>query len=364
MLSNTEIDAIYIHVPFCIRKCGYCDFLSFPVDTCDVDKYIHHLVKEIKMYDQYSYDTVYIGGGTPSILDIKYIKYILENINIRENAEITIEVNPKTVDLYRLRYYKALGINRISIGVQSFNDAYLKILGRTHDSNTAINTYDNARKAGFDNISLDLMFSLPQETLDGLDKDLDKLFELYPEHFSIYSLIWEENTPFYERLKKGELKETDNDMEAQMYERIIDRARGSGYVQYEISNFARSNHFSRHNMKYWENKKYVGVGLGAAGYIGDIRYKNIRDINGYYSMLDTDVFPIVEKEKISAEDNEKYSAILNLRMLQKGFLPRSDAHKNICERLKMKGMLDNKDDHYILTRKGLLIANDVMEEFL
>ena len=216
------VDAIYIHVPFCVKKCDYCDFLSFQSNADERKRYVDFLIKEIRMYPKYKYDTVYFGGGTPSLLETEDIKRILSELDINENAEITLEANPKTVDLEKLKNLKSIGINRLSMGIQSFNEKFLKKLGRLHNSQEGIEAYKMAREVGFENISLDLMFSLPEQTLEEVEEDLKKLISLNPEHFSIYSLIWEPDTKFFEKLESGEYKETDNELEAQMYEFIID----------------------------------------------------------------------------------------------------------------------------------------------
>ncbi|MDR3259912.1 MAG: radical SAM family heme chaperone HemW [Fusobacteriaceae bacterium] len=362
-----NIDAIYIHIPFCIKKCDYCDFLSFQVGCYDIDKYVDYLLREIKFYGCYSYDTVYIGGGTPSILDLNNIDKILSSLNIQSNAEITIEVNPGTINLEKIKNYRKLGINRLSIGIQTFNNKYLKILGRIHNANEGKEAYFNAIKGGFDNINLDLMFSLPGQNLLDIENDLEELFLLNPPHFSIYSLIWENGTKFYEKLKLGEFNITDNDLEAQMYEKIIDEANKNEYIHYEISNFSKNNYSSRHNLKYWKNKNYIGVGLGASGYVGKIRYKNLYDFDEYYKKIDERSFPIDESENevINTKNElEKYSAILNLRLLKDGYTPKNENFLKTCKNLEKKSLLININGKYILSRKGLLFANDVMEEFL
>ena len=358
------IDAIYIHIPFCENKCNYCDFLSFRSGKQDKDEYVNYLVKEISLYPEYTYDTVYFGGGTPSLLNLKQVEKILSVLKISKSAEVTMEVNPKTVDLDYLIDLRKLGVNRLSIGIQTFDDARLKVLGRIHNSAEAIKTYENARKAGFDNISLDLIFSLPNQNLDDVKYDLKRLFDLDPEHFSIYSLIWEEGTPFYMDLQKGKYKVTDNDLEALMYEKIIESAKAKGYIHYEISNFAKSGYEARHNSKYWENREYVGVGLGASGYIDGIRYKNYVQFSKYYDIIEENKRPVMEEEILDSDDIEEYSYLLGLRLLNVGITP-SEKYIERCKRLQRDGFLNlNSDGRYILSKKGLMLANDVLEEFL
>lgn len=357
------VDAIYLHIPFCSNKCNYCDFLSFTSTDEMRKKYVDYILKEIDLYPDYSYDTVYFGGGTPSLLEHEDIKRILDRLKIKPDAEVTMEVNPKTVDLEYLKNIRKHGINRLSIGIQSFNDKFLNVLGRIHNSKEAIATYEDARKAGFNNITLDLMFSLPEQSLEDVKNDLKKLFSLDPEHFSIYSLIWEEGTPFYKQLEKGLLKETDNDLEASMYEEIISLSKKAEYNHYEISNFAKPGYEARHNSKYWENREYLGIGLGASGYIGNLRYKNLMQFSKYYDTIDEGVVPVFEREEVTKEGKEQYEYLLGLRLLNKGIIP-SDEYLPLCKRLEKEGFLVNNKGHFILSHKGIMLANDVLTEFL
>ena len=356
-------DALYIHIPFCIRKCNYCDFLSFSSTEDMRRQYVDYLIKEIHLYPKYTYNTVYFGGGTPSLLKYEDIKRILDEIDIATDAEITIEVNPKTVDYNFLKNIREIGINRLSIGIQTFNNDMLKILGRLHDSKEAIETYQNARKAGFTNISLDLMFSLPNQTLEEVKHDLTQLFLLKPEHFSIYSLIWEEGTPFFKQLEQGILKMTDNDLEADMYEKIILEAKLNGYEHYEISNFSLPTFEAKHNSKYWENKEYVGIGLGASGYINNLRYKNQMQFSKYYDNISNGILPILEKELLTKNDIEEYKYMLGLRLLKKGIQPQNE-YLDKCIKLEKDGFLKKQGNAFILSKKGIMFANDVLTEFL
>lgn len=360
------MDAIYIHIPFCNSLCNYCDFLSFAGTLPEERKrYVDYLIKEISLYDKYHYDTVYFGGGTPSILEVEDLDRILKALNISENAEVTLEVNPRSVNLKKLIELKKIGFNRLSIGIQSFNDEHLKVLGRYHTSKIGVETYLDAREAGFDNISLDLMFSLPNETLDELKSDLEELFKLNPEHFSIYSLIWEENTPFFEKLKEGVLQETDNDLEADMFELIISESNKHGYSHYEISNFAKKGYNSRHNSKYWESVEYLGVGLGASGYLDSKRYKNLTDFTEYYNAIESGVKPVnsSEVEYVDEEGRESYRNMLGLRLLEVGIKPSSKSLGKFIE-LEERGLLTKVGENYILSKRGIMIANDVFEELI
>ena len=357
------VDGVYIHIPFCMSICNYCDFLSFISKKEEREKYVDYILKEIDLYPGYEYDTVYFGGGTPSLLNCKDVERIIKKLKIKEGAEVTLEVNPKTVDLEKLKGLKEGGINRLSIGIQTFDDEMLKLLGRKHSAEEGVETYIQAREAGFDNISLDLMFSLPNQTLEMVKKDLDRLLKLRPEHFSIYSLIWEEGTPFFKKLEEGVYSETDNELEAQMFEYIIDTATAAGYIHYEISNFSLPDREARHNSKYWENREYLGIGLGASGYIGKKRYKNQVQFSKYYDNIDREILPIYESEEVDLESKEQYRYMLGFRLLKRGVIP-SEKYLERCISLEKRGFLYRDGESFLLTRKGIMLANDVLDEFI
>lgn len=357
------MDALYIHIPFCMKKCAYCDFHSFEGKMTESKKYVDYLIKDVKSWPPYSYDTVYFGGGTPSILEAEEIGRILQEINIGSNAEITLELNPVTANFEKLKGLKKNGINRLSIGMQSFNDNILKTLGRLHSSQKAKEIYNDARLAGFDNISIDLMFAVPGQGIEELKKDLDIIKELNPEHISIYSLIWEEGTPFFDMLQKGLIKACDNDLEADMFELIIDTLTNMGYAHYEISNFAKPGFEARHNSKYWENKEYIALGVGASFYVDGIRGKNFLGFEEYYEAIDKGEKPWFEEEKV--ENPKEYEYMLGLRLLQKGIVPCEEKAKKTCEKLKNEGyLIEVEINRYILSKKGLFFANIVFEEFV
>ncbi|MGL5355268.1 MAG: radical SAM family heme chaperone HemW [Cetobacterium sp.] len=357
------LSGMYIHIPFCLNKCNYCDFLSFKSTVEEREKYVDSLIKEIKMYPKFPLETVYFGGGTPSLLTPEQVNRILSNLDLKEGAEITLEVNPKTVNFEKFKLFKAAGINRVSIGIQTFNDEKLKLLGRLHSSSEGEEAFFLARKAGFDNISLDLMFSLPNQTLEDLKSDLKHLFLLKPEHFSIYSLIWEEGTNFFEKLEAGIYKETDNDLEASMYETIIKSAHNHGYVHYEISNFSLPEKRAIHNTKYWKNEEYLGIGIGASGYFENIRYKNILNFPEYYGKILNGMKPILEEEFVNNDEKEVYEYILGLRIIPDGIIPRGK-YIEICDKLVDNDFLIKIDSKYILSQKGVLMANDVFDKFI
>lgn len=265
---------IYVHVPYCVRKCRYCDFLSFECDD-SVESYVDAVLSEMRVYhegsDEYAVDTIFIGGGTPSVIDEKYIIRILNEIrssfDVTDDAEITIEVNPGTVTEEKLSAYQDAGINRLSIGVQSFDDHILEGLGRIHSASDAVSSFELARKQGFDNISIDLMFAVPGLSMDIWKDTLEKAISLSPEHISFYSLQIEEGTEFGRLFEEGLLKETDVELDRKMYHHAVEYLEEHGYDQYEISNAARDGFHSRHNMKYWSMGEYLGLGLGASSYL-------------------------------------------------------------------------------------------------
>ena len=360
-------DAIYIHIPFCVKKCGYCDFLSFSCEEkskADRSEYVEKLIEEIRLYPKLKYDTVYFGGGTPSLLEVEEIEKILGELSINKDAEVTLEVNPQTVDMKKLEGLKKIGINRLSIGIQSFNDEKLKILGRIHNKEVALEIYNDARKLGFKNISIDLIFATPNQTIEELEEDLGILEGLAPEHISIYSLIWEEGTKFMNLLDSGELTPLDNDLEAKMYELIIEKLKKIGYVHYEISNFAKKGYEGRHNSKYWKNLEYIGAGLGASGYYNGIRYKNEVELIDYYTEIEKAKKPIMEEEKVSDKDKIENYYILGLRLLNEGIKTEDNIYSKKIKKLYKEGYLQNEGGRYKLTPKGLMFSNDVFVEIM
>ena len=463
-IKEKDVDAIYIHIPFCDKKCEYCDFCTFVRMEKEYRKYVDYLIREIRMYPKFKYDTIYFGGGTPSVLPVGMIKEIMDELDWTGNAEITLELNPTDMTLEKLKEIREIGINRLSIGIQSFQNHVLDFIGRQHSSDDAVNVYKMARKAGFNNITVDLMFGIPNQSIEDLQKDLNILKELKPENVSIYSLIWEEGTVFWSKLQKGILSEIDQDVEAQMYEMIIEFFNENGYCHYEISNFARIDenfqknrninknynlekridfqNFSeikkneetlkneifqniesfemikerqknsgRHNLKYWRNKKFIGVGMSAAAYYGENRHSNVRTFNKYYKFLDNGKLPIDENtvEIVDEIESEKLKRMLGLRLIQEGieyfedervekliengllekftakkikkinsftentgkvekFIPAKE--KKIKNKVKNNEYFDKKivENSYEirlrLTKRGMLLANDVFVEFI
>lgn len=278
---------VYVHIPFCKAKCFYCDFVSFANKSELMENYINALIKEIDSVDlsKYNIKTVYIGGGTPSILDSKYIGRILERLRISldKEAEITIEINPGTISEKKLRDYIDFGINRISIGLQSTNNDLLKQIGRIHTFEEFLEGYNIAKNVGFKNINVDLMLGLPNQSLEMLENSLDRVISLEPNHISIYSLILEEGTRLESLVKQHKLDMIDEELEREMYWKTKNILEKHGYMHYEISNFAKEGYKSRHNLDCWSQKEYIGFGAAAHSYIESTRYSNICDVEKYIS---------------------------------------------------------------------------------
>lgn len=376
-MKNKEM-GIYIHIPFCKQKCYYCDFTSFCGKDNLIEKYVEALKKEIELENIKSkITTVYIGGGTPSYIDSKYIKQIINKVkekNISSSAEITIEVNPGTVTEEKLRDYKECGINRLSIGLQTTQDVLLKEIGRIHDFEEFLNTYQLARKIGFNNINVDLILGLPNQRIVDLKESLSKIIELNPEHISVYSLIVEENTPISKMIEKGELVLPDEELERNMYWYVKNTLEIEGYEHYEISNFARSGYCSKHNMNCWEQQEYIGFGIAAHSYRDITRYSNTENIEEYIENINTGK---IEHNKIIHEiqkedDTKKEYMLLGLRKIKgiqiSDFKNKFGDNPIYLYRNELKKLADEKlikvdEDNIRLTAKGLDLANLVWEEF-
>lgn len=365
MEENKKCSSIYIHIPFCIKKCSYCDFLSYTTSEDEKIKYMRYLQKEIENYKELEYDTVYIGGGTPSVIDEIEIEKVVKKLKILKNAEVTIEVNPGTVNFEKLKKYKEIGINRISMGCQSFEDEMLKVTGRIHTAEEAVKCFEDARRAGFTNINIDLMFALPGQTMKMVENSLNRAIMLNPEHISIYSLIWEEGTEFDKRRKNGEIESKKEEEEYVMYEKIINRLGLEGYNHYEISNFSKTGFESKHNMKCWRNEEYIGAGVGASGYIGNMRYKNYDIIEKYYESIDMCKSVRMEEEIIGEKEREEYKYILGFRKIIEGVKVTGEKNIKKAEKLCRQKLLEKmKNGNYRVTKRGVFTANYIFEQFL
>ena len=367
---------IYIHIPFCIRKCDYCDFLSGPSGPKEQADYVQALLREIQAVEEgegRSVSSIFIGGGTPSVLDERLLGDILKEIRnrfkIEECAEITIEVNPGTANIGKLQAYREMGINRLSIGLQSPQDRELKILGRIHNYEQFLETYQEARTVGFDNINIDLMSAIPDQTYEGWVKNLRTVAELEPEHISAYSLIVEEGTPFAAR----KLNLPDEDTEYNMYEATAQILKEYGFEQYEISNYARKGRKCRHNVGYWTRQDYLGFGLGASSLYGKERFANTADMKKY---LKNSKNPekIREKEpSLTREDEMAEFMFLGLRMtkgISKADFQRcfgctiESVYGEVLEKYESMELLLEKDGRIFLSREGIHVSNSIMAEFL
>lgn len=368
---------VYVHIPFCSKKCYYCDFVSYAGKKNQIPQYIEALKKEIDFYDfnKYIVDTIYIGGGTPSFIDSTYIVQILEKIPHTPDTEITIELNPGTVDEDKIKDYKKAGVNRLSIGLQSTDDEVLKTIGRIHSYKQFLETYQIARKVGFKNINIDLMLALPKQTHKVLTESVNKVIKLNPEHVSIYSLILEENTKLKELVEEGKIHLCNDDDERKMYWSIKKQLEKAGYIHYEISNFSKPDYQSRHNTDCWEQKQYIGLGAAAHSFINKVRYSNIASIEEYEKNIEKGKFldNQVQEEKLTKEAEMNEYMLLGLRKLdgisiskfkEKFNVNPINYYEEILQKLIKSGLIEVTDTNIKISEKGLDLANIVWEEFI
>lgn len=383
---------IYVHIPFCKHKCYYCDFISYVNKENLVERYVNVLIKEITdvatgnkldyengIDELFKVNTIYIGGGTPSFIESKHIVNIIGKIKkyfkVNENAEITIEVNPGTVDENKLKDYFKVGINRLSIGLQSTNDNLLKEIGRIHTYKVFLDTYTLARKVGFRNINTDLIIGLPKQTIEDVEKSVKDLINLNLEHISVYSLILEEWTVLEKQVRSGKLKLPEDEEERKMYWKVKSMLEENGYNHYEISNFAKHGYESQHNLDCWKQKEYVGFGAAAHSYTNGVRYSNIENIEEYIENYENDRIAdnFVFHEKQTHNMKVKEYMMLGLRKLNginiQEFKEKFAANpiyvfKNELEKLVNEDLLKIDGDYIRLTNKGLDLANLVWEEFV
>lgn len=374
---------IYIHIPFCKKKCEYCDFVSFSGTQNMQKEYVEVLNLDIKnsakLVSDYKVDTIYFGGGTPSYIESKYIvdilKSIKDNYKVAKNAEITIEVNPGTVDKEKLMVYKEAGINRLSIGLQSTHDRLLELIGRIHNYDEFLDTYEYAVEVGFDNINVDLMLALPTQSLDEMVSSVRKIISLKPEHISLYSLILEEGTPLYQKVQTGKLELTDEKLERHMYWRTKQLLEQAGYKQYEISNFSKEGYESKHNMNCWKQNEYLGFGLAAHSYLNDKRFSRIKNIREYIKNINENNFDknIIIEEEQDRESKAKEYMMLGFRKLEGISISEFERRFGVnplfyfrfeISKLEKEGLIEVDLDNIKLTQRGLDLANLVFEEFV
>jgi oxygen-independent coproporphyrinogen-3 oxidase len=373
---------VYLHIPFCKSRCSYCDFATEVYRSSDdVVRYVGALVSELSGFvikgaltDVRTTDTLYFGGGTPSLLSPKQVERILETVrakfDVSAKAEITMEMNPATVSAETLAAYRALGINRASFGVQTFNDRHLKLLARGHDANDARTTFRLLRDAGFDNISFDLIAGLPGQTIEDWERNLTEAIAMEPEHLSLYLLEVHEGTPLAEQIRSGRRPLPDEDLAAEMYELMIDRLTGAGYQQYEISNFAKLGFESRHNTKYWWLEPVYGFGVSAHSFDGAQRYSNERDTAEYVRRIEETGGAEVYREPVDVASEFAFLALrMNMGIKLTDYKNRFGIdlkHRfgTELDRFYDAGLIEVSNNNLRLTRKGMLFSNEVFQVFV
>ncbi|WP_040948345.1 radical SAM family heme chaperone HemW [Gorillibacterium massiliense] len=381
MIAQESPRAVYLHIPFCTNKCYYCDFNSYVLKGQPVADYLDALEREIAQTLHNAppgrVDTIFVGGGTPTVLTPEQMSRFLGIVRTyfpdrAADLEFTMEANPGTVDPEKLAAMKEGGINRISFGVQSFDNGLLERIGRIHDTDAVYRSLENARHAGFQNLSIDLMFGLPDQTVELMNRTLDAALALDLQHYSIYSLKVEENTLFHTLYQKNRLPLPTEDEEADMYRLIIDRLKGAGYGQYEISNFARPGFESRHNITYWRNESYYGLGAGAHGYTQGTRHMNIKGITPYIEASRTGL-PRLEQFPVSQSEAMEDFMMVGLRLLEG--VREADFRRQfgvslhsifgrVLDRLTAKKLLTASEDSYRLSDEGIFLGNEVFAEFI
>jgi oxygen-independent coproporphyrinogen III oxidase len=374
---------IYIHIPFCLTHCSYCDFAIWGYDSLLAERYVRATVKEIESFkagqDKVEIDSIYFGGGTPSLLTLAQIEELLRAVHSRfrvvDNTETTLEINPGTLSPENARALRQINVNRASFGAQTFDDRHLRRLGRTHTADDARRTFADLRRAGFENISLDLIAGLPAQTLNEWSRNLDEAFRLCPDHLSFYLLEVHAGTPLERQINRGRLPSPDEDLAAQMYHLLIERAAGEGYAHYEISNFCLPNRASRHNTKYWMLAPVYGFGCAAHSFDGRfLRWSNERNALKYVEMIEAGRSPVVETTELDSNAAHAENIFLNLRLLERGV--DLSAHKSRfgrdvrteyadeLARLSEAGLIRFDDERMRLTSAGALMSNEVFAVFV
>ena len=371
--------SVYIHIPFCATKCYYCAFNTYTFHKEQAKVYLQALRTEMELYapETDPLQTIFIGGGTPSILSADSLTQLFADVHqhfqITPNAEITVECNPGTVDDEKLRVMRDNGVNRLSFGLQAMQDETLKQLGRIHTVDEFLQSYRLAREGGFENINIDLIFALPDQKMEAWHYTLNEVISLEPAHISAYNLVMEETTPFYEWWQAGKLHLPSEDTEADMFQYTIETLTAHGYMHYEICNFARPDYYAKHNLVYWDNQPCIGLGVGASGYVNGVRYSNIRGIAPYIKKLSEHNKPIADTERLTGDAEKSETLMLALRK-QEGIS--LDAYQNrfgedieVAFRDILKKWLDLKllertATHLRLTPRGLFLANEVFIELM
>ncbi|MBU8607273.1 radical SAM family heme chaperone HemW [Bacillus pumilus] len=374
--------AAYIHIPFCEHICHYCDFNKFFIKTQPVDEYLAALEKEmqhtIEQKGEQELKTIFIGGGTPTSLTVSQLDQLMNSIHrvlkpAKNLVEFAVEANPDELSLEKLHVLKEAGVNRLSFGVQTFEDDLLKKIGRVHQKKDVLTSFERARDIGFDNISLDLMFGLPHQEKHHVMNSLETAFSLGAEHYSVYSLIVEPKTVFYNLMQKGKLHLPPQEREAEMYELVMDEMERHGLHQYEISNYAKPGFESQHNLTYWSNEDYFGFGAGAHGYVDGIRNVNAGPVKHYLELIEQTGFPYKETHQVTKTEQIEEEMFLGLRKIEGvksadfqakyGASPEA-LFPSVLEELEEKGLIVKDDIGIRLTRKGKLLGNEVFQAFL
>lgn len=369
------VQSAYIHIPFCVRICTYCDFNKYFIQNQPVDEYLEALITEMSTAENRNLQTVYVGGGTPTALNIAQLEKLLSAIQHRFNisGEYTFEANPDELTLEKVELLKQYGVNRISMGVQTFKPELLTILGRTHNTNDIYNAVENAKRVGIESVSLDLMYHLPQQSLDDFQESLELALAMDIDHISSYGLILEPKTQFYNMYRKGKLKLPNEDLGADMYQYLMSRIKNSNFHQYEISNFAKDGFESEHNKVYWLNEEYYGFGAGASGYVNGVRYTNINPVNHYIKAINDKKEAILTQDRPTTKERMEEEMFLGLRLNEGVSINRFNkkfdqtiysVFGQTINDLINKQLIDEQQGYLKLTNRGRVIGNEVFEAFL
>jgi oxygen-independent coproporphyrinogen-3 oxidase len=375
-----EPAGVYIHIPFCATRCHYCNFATGGYESTLAARYVEAVVKEIdrlSLEQRPEVDTIYFGGGTPTTLSITQFSEILSRcaqvFRLSSGVEITAEANPGSVNLEYLSSLREIGVNRLSFGVQSFDDGELQMIGRTHSAQEAREAVGMAREAGFENLSLDLIAGLPEQQPETWRRNLDEIFALAPDHLSVYLLELYKDAPLLHRIQRGELRAIDDETTVAMYFELVDRAASHGFEHYEISNWGKPGFESRHNLKYWTGAPYWALGVSAAGYDGRSRWSNTRNIHEYIERVERGESPVVERTDLSESDLQSESIFLKLRLKdgvdliehQTRFgVDVRERYREDLERLDQAGLIDLSETRLKISRAGTVLANEVFAAFL
>ncbi|HGC8817262.1 TPA: radical SAM family heme chaperone HemW [Streptococcus agalactiae] len=366
----------YVHIPFCTQICYYCDFSKVFIKNQPVDAYLQALIREFRSYDITELRTLYIGGGTPTSISAVQLDYLLteliRDLNLNTLEEFTIEANPGDLTVDKIEVLQKSAVNRVSLGVQTFNDKHLKRIGRSHNEAQIYSTIDALKTAGFQNISIDLIYALPGQTMDDVRNNVAKALSQNIPHLSLYSLILEHHTVFMNKMRRGKLHLPTEDLEAEMFEYIISEMERNGFEHYEISNFTKPGFESRHNLMYWENVEYYGVGAGASGYLDGIRYRNRGPIQHYLKGVSEGNARLSE-EVLSKNEMMEEELFLGLRKKegvsigkfeQKFGTSFEKRYGQIVQELQSDGLLKENNGFIQMTKKGLFLGDTVAEKFI